>query len=240
MVLPEKSTGCDDGAVLECRNLQKSFVSRGRTIDVLKGVNLTVKAGEIVIITGKSGTGKSTCLQILSGLDRPNAGTVTFNGVSLTSMSSGDLARMRCRHIGIIFQHSNLLPSWTAIENVEAALYHNRVPRKTRRELAMALLRSLGLGDRWRHLPSELSAGEQQRIAIARALINEPQIIFADEPTGDVDSQTAAEIINLLVQCVRTKGTSLLLVTHGVFPCSVADRLFTLSNGTLTQSDNNY
>lgn len=208
-------------------------------MDVLNCVNLMVNVGEIVIIQGKSGAGKSTCLQILSGLDQPDAGTITFNGINLASISSGDLAHMRREHIGIIFQHSNLLPSWTAIENIEAALYHKRLARKTRREQAMTLLCSLGLGERWMHLPSELSAGEQQRVAIARALINNPQVIFADEPTGDVDSQTAAEIVNLLVQCVRTRGSSLVLVTHGAFPCGVADRCLKLTNGVLSDLPKN-
>ncbi len=239
MVLPKQSTNYDNDVVLACENLKKSFVSPGRRVDVLNGVNLSVKAGEIVIIQGKSGAGKSTCLQILSGLDRPNAGTVTFNGINLESMSNSESARMRHKHIGIIFQHSNLLPSWTAIENIEAALYHKRLARKTRRELAMTLLCCLGLGDRWKHLPSELSAGEQQRVAIARAIINDPIIIFADEPTGDVDSQTAAEIVNLLVQCVRTRGSSLVLVTHGTFPCGVADRCLTLTNGVLSDLPRN-
>jgi putative ABC transport system ATP-binding protein len=140
---------------------------------------------------------------------------------------------MRREHIGIIFQHSNLLPSWTAIENIEAALYHQPISRKMRRERAIVLLNNLGLGNRWRHLPSELSAGEQQRVAIARSLINEPRVIFADEPTGDVDPQTAGEIIEMLVNCVRTKKASLVLVTHGNFPVDVADRCLTMINGVL-------
>lgn len=240
MVLPEQSTDCNNNVVLECENLKKTFASPSGTVDVLNGVNLTVKTGEIVIIHGKSGAGKSTLLQILAGLDRPNAGTVAFCGINLESMSNCELSRMRQKNIGIIFQHSNLLPRWTAIENVEAAIYHKRLARKTRRELAMGLLCNLGLGDRWRHMPSELSAGEQQRVAIARALINEPKIILADEPTGDVDPQTAAKIANLLAQCVRMKETSLLLVTHGAFPCAVADRRFILANGVLDELYKNH
>jgi lipoprotein-releasing system ATP-binding protein len=138
---------------------------------------------------------------------------------------------MRREHIGIIFQHSNLLPSWTALENVEAALYYQCLSRKIRRERAIILLRNLGLGNRWKHLPSELSAGEQQRVAIARALINDPRVIFADEPTGDVDPQTAEEIIELLANYVRIGGSSLVIATHGTFPRRAADRWLTLTDG---------
>jgi ABC-type lipoprotein export system ATPase subunit len=238
---PFKQSTCNaDGVVLACRDLHKSFVSRGRKIDVLNGINLTVKAGEIVVVCGKSGAGKSTCLQILAGLDRPSAGTVTFDRTTLESLSSSNLARMRREHMGIIFQHSNLLPSWTALENIEAVLYHRRLSRKIRRERAMTLLCNLGLGDRWKHLPSELSAGEQQRVAIARALINDPSVIFADEPTGDVDPQTAGEIVELLVHYVRARGSSLVLVTHGTFPRGVADRCLTLANGVLSELPKNH
>jgi putative ABC transport system ATP-binding protein len=233
MVPFEQSTCNTDGVVLACRDLQKSFVSRGRRINVLNGVNLTVKAGEIVVIRGKSGAGKSTCLHILAGLDRPSAGSVTLDGISIESLSNSKLARMRREHIGIIFQHSNLLPSWTAIENVEAVLYHRCMARKIRRQRAMSLLCNLGLGNRSKHLPSELSAGEQQRVAIARALINNPRIIFADEPTGDVDPQTAGEIIELLTKSVRTRGACLVIVTHGTFPCGVADHWLTLTDGVI-------
>jgi ABC-type lipoprotein export system ATPase subunit len=229
----EQSTCSAHDVVLACRDLRKSFISRGRKINVLNGVNLKVKAGEIVVICGKSGAGKSTCLQILSGLDRPSAGSVMFDGTILESLSNGQLARMRREQIGIIFQHSNLLPSWTAIENVEAALYHRCLSRKMRRERAMTLLHNLGIDVPWKHLPSELSAGEQQRVAIARALINEPEIIFADEPTGDVDPQTAGEIIELLVESVRTRGACLVIVTHGTFPRGVADRWLTLADGVI-------
>jgi ABC-type lipoprotein export system ATPase subunit len=235
----EKSTCNADGVVLACRDLQKSFVSRGRKINVLNGVNLTVKAGEIVVICGKSGAGKSTCLQILAGLDRPSAGSVTLDGINIESLSNNKLALMRREHIGIIFQHSNLLPSWTAIENVEAALYHQCLSRKIRRERAMALLGKLGLSDRWKHLPSELSAGEQQRVAIGRALINDPRIIFADEPTGDVDPQTAGEIVELLAKSVRTRGACLVIVTHGTFLRGVADRWLTLAEGVITNPAGN-
>jgi putative ABC transport system ATP-binding protein len=229
----EQSLGNDNSIVLECRNLQKRFISRTRTVNVLNGVNLTVHAGEIVVISGKSGAGKSTCLSLLAGLDRPTEGIITFDKKNLNSLSNSMLARMRRERMGIIFQHSNLLPSWTALENVEAALYHRPLSRKIRRERAMALLTNLGLGNRSKHLPSELSAGEQQRVAIARALINDPQIIFADEPTGDVDPQTAGEISDILVQSVRKGGASLLLVTHGTFPCGVADHWLTLINGII-------
>jgi putative ABC transport system ATP-binding protein len=235
----EQSTCSAHGVVLACRDLRKSFVSRGRRIDVLKGVNLTVKTGEIVAIYGKSGAGKSTYLQILAGLDRPSAGSVTLGGISIESLSGNKLARMRREHIGIIFQHSNLLPSWTASENVEAAIYYQCLPRKIRRERAIILLRNLGLGNRWKHLPSELSAGEQQRVAIARALINDPRVIFADEPTGDVDPQTAGEIVELLVNYVRVGGSSLVLATHGTFPRNVADHWLTLADGVIGEPAGN-
>lgn len=230
--VPFEQPACNtDCTVLACRNLQKSFVGRDRKIDVLNGVNLTVRAGEIIVISGRSGAGKSTFLQILAGLDRPSAGKVLLDGIDIGPLSNDKLACMRREHMGIIFQHSNLLHSWTAIENVEAVLYHRSVARKERRERAMRLLCSLGLGDRFKHLPSELSAGQQQRVAIARALINDPRIIFADEPTGDVDSQTASEITELLVKSVHAAGASLVIVTHGTFPHNIANRRLTLADG---------
>jgi putative ABC transport system ATP-binding protein len=219
--------------LLKCENVTKNFVVKQGEIQVLKGINLSANKGEIVVITGKSGTGKSTLLWILGGLERPTSGKVIFEDHSMDKLSSEDLAILRRRKIGIIFQNFNLLPSWTAFENVEAAMMHTGTPKPTRKEKTRTLLNGLGLGDRFDNLPSELSIGQQQRVAIARAIANEPSLILADEPTGDVDPETASEIINHLLAPVKDKNVTLIITTHGAFPLDVADRVFYMKDGNL-------
>jgi ABC-type lipoprotein export system ATPase subunit len=222
-----------DAAVVECRNLAKSFTVRGREIRVLDGIDLRVAEGEVVVVTGKSGAGKSVLLSLLAGLDRQTAGTVTFKGRRLEELSNAELAQLRREQIGVIFQNFNLLPSWTGLENVEAALLHTAIPKSGRREKARALLEGLGLGDRLDNLPGELSAGEQQRVALARSLANEPSLILADEPTADVDPETGDEITQRLVGQARKNGVTLIVATHGAFPLDAADRVFVIREGRL-------
>jgi len=222
-----------DGILLQCTDLRKTFTLREREIRVLDGVNLSVARGETVVITGRTGAGKSTLLALLGGLDRPTAGTVALGGRNMEALSNEELAQLRRTQIGIVFQSHNLLPSWTARENVEAALLHTGTPAARRRERAKALLSELGLGDRMDNLPAELSVGQQQLVAIARALATEPALLLADEPTGDVDPESAQEIIRLLASPVKERGAALVVATHGAFPLDAADRVLYLKDGAL-------
>ncbi|MBI3946531.1 MAG: ATP-binding cassette domain-containing protein [Armatimonadetes bacterium] len=223
--------------LLQCRGLRKCFITRGREVCVLGSVDLAVRAGEVVVIRGRSGAGKSTLLGLLGGLERPTSGSVLLGSERLEALSASALASLRRRRIGIIFQSHNLLPSWTARENVEAALMHAGVPAGARRARAAGLLKALGLEDRLGYLPAELSVGQQQRVAIARALVNEPSVILADEPTGDVDPETAAEIVSLLTAPVHERGVALVVATHGAFPLDGADRVCHLEGGRLIGGD---
>jgi putative ABC transport system ATP-binding protein len=223
--------------IISCSNVTKHFNSGSKRTDVLNDVAFSSQAGEIVLIQGRSGTGKSTLLRILAGLERPSSGRVEIAGESIEKLSSAKLARLRSRTIGYIFQNFNLIPSWTALENVEAALISTNLSRNERRQKAGEWLAELGLADRTDHLPSELSIGQQQRVAIARALINTPKIVFADEPSGDVDSETANSIIDCLVNLVRQRRTTLIVCTHGIFPQEIADRLYILKQGKITEQN---
>jgi putative ABC transport system ATP-binding protein len=221
--------------LLECLNLSKVFHLHGREIPVLNRVQLSVQQGEIVVISGRSGAGKSTLLHILAGLDRPTQGTVTLNNQSLTTLSNQALSLIRQTQIGMIFQRFNLLPSWTALENVQATLFHSTLSLSERQHRARALLTDLGLAERCDHLPFELSVGQQQRVAVARALVNSPALVFADEPSGEVDSETGTEIVNCLVRCVKKQNSTLIVATHGAFPTHIADRRLHLTAGQLTE-----
>ena len=228
------SSGADNGSLIECRDLCKHFRVRDRSVRVLDGVQLSVGRGEIVVITGRTGSGKSTLLGLLGGLDRPSSGAVFLEGRRVDGLAGPQWAAIRRQKIGFLFQSFNLLPSWTAVENVEAALLHTDMPKSTRREKAGSLLAAFALEGRMEHLPSELSVGQQQLVAIARSLANEPLLLLADEPTGDVDPETAREIVSRLAAPVRARGAALIVVTHGGFPLEQADRLLRLANGTLT------
>lgn len=221
-------------AVLSCSHVTRRFVSRGKTTEVLRDVNLTAGPDQIVVIRGRSGTGKSTLLQILAGLDRPTAGRVEIAGRSVEDLSARELMAMRRQTTGFIFQNLNLIPSWTAGQNVEAALIHTQLTRSERRRRVQEMLEGLGLGDRIDYLPSELSAGQQQRVAVARALIHAPLLVFADEPTGDVDPETARSIMDCLVGLVRANGTALVVCTHGELLQGTANQHYILHDGTTT------
>jgi len=222
--------------VLRCRGVVRSFLVKGRMIRVLDGVDLLVHPGEAVLISGKSGSGKTTLVSLLGTLDRADMGSISLGDAQFGTMSGTALARLRSERIGIVFQNHNLLPSWTALENVEAALIGHG---KARRDHAAALLDDIGLGDRLGHLPAQLSAGEQQRVAVARALANSPALILADEPTADVDADTAREIISRLISPVRTKKAALVVVTHGTFPAEQADTIYFLREGRLAPQGSN-
>jgi ABC-type lipoprotein export system ATPase subunit len=192
----------------------KSYRSGSTAVHALQGVSLDVCRGERVALLGRSGSGKSTLLNLLGGLDQPTSGTIEVAGADLARLRPDGLARYRLTTVGMIFQAYNLVPSRTALENVALPLvFAGRHPRE-RHALARRALEQVGLGQRLRHRPSELSGGEQQRVAIARALVNHPAIVLADEPTGNLDTDNAGEVMELLTERVRAEGTTLLLVTH--------------------------
>jgi len=216
---------------LVARDLYRSFRIGSRRIEVLRGISLDVSYGEAVFLCGASGAGKTTLLYTLAGLERPEAGTVEFEGRRLYTGSSGSQAQVRNRKMGFVFQGYFLLPELTALENV---MLPGLIRGKTNRAAGEASLADVGLSDRFHHLPAELSGGEQQRVAIARALTNDPAIIFADEPTGNLDSKTGDAIIALLLQLARTRNKTLLVVTHDVRLASLGDRQLHIADGVLT------
>jgi putative ABC transport system ATP-binding protein len=231
----EESKVLDPGnIILESRDIRKIFHGKNRKIVALDGVDLAVRKKGIFAITGKSGAGKSVVLGILGGLDRPSSGSVLFEGRPLEQLSKSELSFLRREKMGFIFQSYNLIPSWSAFENVEVALLNQGMPRKLRREKVEKLLTEFGLEDRFDSLPSELSMGQQQRVAIARALANEPSLILADEPTGDLDPTTGQEIISYLTRLVRERGVTLVIATQGNFPLEAANQVVYLRNGRLS------
>lgn len=221
--------------VFSCRQVTKAFPGKGDgELHVLKDITFEVHRGEIAVITGRSGAGKSTLLSVLAGLDRPTSGAIYLEGQRLDLLPDPEVAAMRRRRIGLIFQSFNLLPSWTAYENIEAALLHTRQAPAARREQVMALMDALGIAPFAHHLPSEMSVGQQQRVAVARTLINAPSLILADEPTGDVDPDTAQEILDLLLAPVRRGEATIIVTTHGNFQIDLADTIYVLRDGVLS------
>jgi lipoprotein-releasing system ATP-binding protein len=220
---------------LEGVGLWKEYHDGSRNLGVLRGADLSVRRGEIVSIVGTSGAGKSTLLHVLGALDRPNQGVVRVAGQELSRMGKRELATIRNRHIGFIFQFHHLLAEFTALENVMAPGLIARRAEPEVRQQATGLLERLGLGERLTHRPSQLSGGEQQRVALARALVNGPSLILADEPTGNLDTTTAATVIDLLWDEVRQENRSLILVTHDPDIAAKADRQLKLRDGKLQE-----
>jgi len=200
-------------------------------VDALRGVDLTIARGEFVALVGPSGSGKSTVLNLIGGLDRPTTGQVWINGTELSASDERTLTRHRRQHVGFVFQSFNLLPRLTAEENVALPLMFSGVPEKERRTQARVLLERVGLGPRLAHRPTQLSGGEQQRVAIARALVGQPALLLADEPTGNLDTVTGAEIMALLKELNQERGLTLLVVTHDPEVAAFADRIVKLRDG---------
>jgi predicted ABC-type transport system involved in lysophospholipase L1 biosynthesis ATPase subunit len=218
-------------AQLIARDLFRSFRIGSRRIEVLRGISMEIAQGEAVFLCGASGAGKTTLLYTLAGLERPESGTVEFEGRNLYNGSSASQARFRNEKMGFVFQGYFLLPELTALENV---LLPGMIGGRSKDEVAEASLRAVGLADRAQHLPAELSGGEQQRVAIARALTNDPDIVFADEPTGNVDSKTGDAIIDLLLSLARERNKTLLVVTHDTRLARRGDRTLHIADGLLT------
>ena len=218
----------------ELSNVTKNYQNGRRTIAALRGLNLIIGDGEWLAVQGRTGHGKTTLLQILGGLDRPSTGTVTFDGRDLAELREVQVTRLRAESIGFIFQTFNLVPTLSAAENVESALIPLGARSGRRRRLVADALESVGLSDRARHLPSQLSGGQQQRVAIARALVKQPQVLLADEPTGNLDEHTRDEITALLENLWRGLGLTLVLVTHDSAVAGRAQRTAIMNKGRLS------
>jgi putative ABC transport system ATP-binding protein len=225
-------------AILEASGLRKTYHRGAVDIEVLRGVSISVASGEFVSIVGRSGSGKSTLLNLLGGLDTPDAGTIVVRGRDITRATRRELALHRRKTVGMVFQSFNLIPSRTALENVTLALAFGEHPRADRARRAAEILTSVGLRERLDHTPGELSGGEAQRVAIARALANGPDILLADEPTGNLDSTTSQEIISLLSSLNAERGLTVLLVTHEeAIARPVSRRVLTLLDGRVVDEE---
>ncbi len=221
--------------MVQARNLSKSYRRGGQVVPVLDDINLDIAEGEFVALMGPSGSGKSTLLNLIAGIDKPSGGALRVNGLDIGALGEAQLADWRARAVGFIFQFYNLLPVLTAFENVELPLLLTPLSRRERREHALAALEMVGLSDRMRHYPSQLSGGQQQRVAIARAIITDPQILVADEPTGDLDRVSAADVLGLLEQLNAQMGKTIVMVTHDQRAAEAAHRLIHLDKGVLVE-----
>jgi len=225
--------------VIDIQGITKTYVNGKLSVPVLHGIDLQVNKGEFVSIMGPSGSGKSTFMNILGCLDRPTTGSYRLNGDEVATLSDDELAFVRNKQIGFVFQSFNLLTKLTAVENVALPMIYAGMDKKTRNERAAALLASVGLGDRMDHLPSELSGGQRQRVAIARALANNPAIIMADEPTGNLDSKSTIDVMNIF-RGLYDEGRTIILVTHEPEIATYASRNVVLRDGLIVEDSQNY
>ncbi|MEI7791867.1 MAG: ABC transporter ATP-binding protein [Candidatus Berkelbacteria bacterium] len=218
-------------AIVEAKNVIKNYKQGARVIHAVNGTNLAIEKGDFLVIIGPSGSGKSTLLQLIGGLDRPTSGIIEINGTNIAKISDANLSKLRRDNIGFIFQNFNLIPTLTAAQNVEAAIAKRG---KSDGDRVKAALKQVGLEERANHLPSLLSGGEQQRVAIARALINKPAIILADEPTGNLDSNTGEEILDILKKLNEKNKQTVILITHGDYVKKYATRMIQIKDGKIS------
>ncbi len=229
----EETTRAPSDVVVDAKDVTRRYGEGETAVDALRGVSLDVKQGELTSIMGPSGSGKSTLMHILAGLDLPTSGEVAIAGTSITTLNDNDLTKLRRRHIGFIFQFFNLLPMLTAEENITLPL--ELAGTKQDKAWVDNVIGKVGLSDRRKHRPSELSGGQQQRVAIARALVSRPTVMFADEPTGNLDSKTSAEILDVLRESVEEYGQTTVMVTHDANASAIAHRTLFLADGLIVK-----
>jgi putative ABC transport system ATP-binding protein len=234
----KQSTVPATAPVVEIAHLYKSYRRGSQTLPVLEDISLNINAGEFLALMGPSGSGKTTLLNLIAGLDRPDAGLLLVHGIDLTGLNEAQLADWRATHVGFVFQFYHLIPVLTAFENVELPLLLTKLSRRERREHVNLVLELVGLSDRLRHYPAQLSGGQQQRVAIARALVTDPTLIAADEPTGDLDKQSAQEIMDLLSRLNRDFGKTIIIVTHDPEAAGHASHIRRLIKGQLLNENN--
>jgi putative ABC transport system ATP-binding protein len=227
-------------AIIQVREVYKSYRRGGESIEVLQGLNLEVAPGEFLGLMGPSGSGKTTLLNLLAGLDRPSRGEIWVGGRRISALSEGELANWRTRHVGFVFQFYHLLPVLSAYENVELPLLLLPLSAAQRRQQVLTALELVGLAGRLRHRPGQLSGGQQQRVGIARAIVTDPTLIVADEPTGDLDARSADEILNLLVELQKGLNKTILMVTHDPRAAARAARILHLEKGKLVHEAGNH
>jgi len=224
-------------AAVECIDVRREFQDGSRVIKVLQGTNLTVYRGEFVAIVGASGSGKTTLLNLIGGLDTPTSGTILVDGDDITKLNDNQMSKVRRHKIGVLFQDQHLLPIFTALENVEVPMLLDDVPTKERRARAMKLLETVFVDHRAQHMPHELSGGMRSRVALARALANDPAVLLCDEPTGDLDHKTGGEIIQLMRDLAKNQNRAVIAATHDPETARMADRILLLRDGKLVTHD---
>ena len=222
--------------LVQVRGVHKTFFRGGEKIDVLQGLDVDVAKGEFLALMGPSGSGKSTLLNLMGGLDRPTSGSIVVGGVKITELSGGKLTAWRARHIGFVFQLYNLLPAMTAKRNVELPLLLTPLTRARRRQQVATALSLVGLSDRAKHFPRQLSGGQEQRVGIARAIVTDPTLLLCDEPTGDLDRKAGDEVLDLLGALHRDQGKTVVMVTHDPRAAERASRVLHLEKGILAES----
>lgn len=221
-------------AIIKIENLYKVYPVGKEKVVALGGISLEIEKGQICCILGTSGSGKSTLLNQLAGLEKPSKGRVLIGGVNISTLSEGQLAKFRQKNVGFIFQSYNLLQSYSALENVAMPLMFRGIPKSIRNRRAKQILKQVGLGGRMRHKPSQMSGGQQQRVGIARAFVAKPKIVFADEPTGNLDTQNTSEVIALLKEASRLYEQTIVMITHSQSIAQTADRILQVSDGVVT------
>ncbi|MBI5427654.1 MAG: ABC transporter ATP-binding protein [Nitrospinae bacterium] len=223
--------------MIEIRNLTKSLYGGGHRVDILTGIDLTIPKGQFLAITGPSGSGKTTLLGLIAGLDVPTGGSIVIDGRDIARLSEDELARLRGERFGFVFQNFHLIPTLTALENVLLAAELNGAGNG--REKSLELLREVGLGDRAGHYPSQLSGGEQQRLCLARAFVNEPDIVLADEPTGNLDSKNSERVMELIAKLHKERKATVILVTHEPHIANRSERILAVEDGRIVRDSSN-
>ena len=225
--------------VIKIRNVKKKYRMGNEKIPAINNISLDISYGEICCLLGKSGSGKSTLLNLIAGLEKPTKGNIIFNKCHMERMNEDQLAKFRQQYVGFVFQSYNLLSTLTALENVTLPLIFRKVPAAERNKRAMKMLEAVGLSERANHKPSEMSGGQQQRVSIARAFINSPQVVFADEPTGNLDTKTTYEMMDLITSLAQKNRQTLVIVTHDLEISEYADRIIHLSDGKIEKIEQN-